>query len=75
MTLATLLEILSPLGVFVLAQLVWFVICMIIKVYDMAFSAILLKLPSEKIGNLYTIGATVISIMFATLSTYSMLKR
>lgn len=75
MTLATLLEILSPLGVFLVAQLAWFLICMIIKGFDMVFSAILLKLPSERIGNLYTIGATVISIMFATLSAYSMLKR
>lgn len=70
MTTATLLEILSPLGVFLLAQLAWFLICMLIKVFDMAFSAILLKPQSDQIGHFYIIG----SIAITAMSVYNMIK-
>ena len=61
MTVATLLEILSSLGVFLLAQLAWFLICMIIKGFDIVFSTILLKPQSDQIGYFYIIGSVVIT--------------
>lgn len=70
MTIATLLEILSPLGVFLIAQLAWFLICMIIKGFDMVFSAILLKPQSNQIGYSYMIGSVAITV----ISAYNMIK-
>lgn len=70
MTLATLLEILSPLGVFLVAQLAWSLICMIIKGFDMVFSAILLKPQSNQIGHFYMIG----SVAITAISVYNMIK-
>lgn len=70
MTIATLLEILQPLGVFILAQLAWFLICMIIKGFDMVFSAILLKPQSDQIGYSYIIG----SVAITAISVYNMIK-
>lgn len=70
MTLATLLEILQPLCIFILAQLAWFLICMIIKGFDMVFSAILLKPQSNQIGYSYMIGSVVITV----ISAYNMIK-
>lgn len=70
MALATLLEILSPLEVLLLAQLAWFLICMIIKGFDMVFSAILLKPQSNQIGGFYIIG----SVAITAISIYNMIK-
>ena len=70
MELATLLEILQPLGIFILAQLAWFLICMIIKGFDMVFSAILLKPQSNQIGHSYIIGSVAITV----ISAYNMIK-
>lgn len=70
MTVTTLLEILLPLGVFLLVQLAWFLICMIIKDFDMVFSAILFKPQSNQIGYFYIIGSVAITAMFV----YNMIK-
>lgn len=60
---------------FLAAEASWFVICIVIKIIDMALCSILNKLPNESIGKLFNLGTFVIIFVFLCLIVNSLLLR
>ena len=60
---------------FLAVEASWFVICIVIKIIDMALRSILNKLPNESIGKLFNLGTFVIIFVFLCLIVNSLLLR
>lgn len=60
---------------FLAVEASWFVICIVIKIIDMALYSILNKLPNESIGKLFNLGTFVIIFVFLCLIVNSLLLR
>ena len=56
-------------------QEIWLIICLVIKIFDIALSIFLTKLPNERIGNLYFSGAIVINIVYALITLRNIITR
>ena len=60
---------------FLAVEASWFVICIVIKIIDIALCSMSAKLPNESIGKLFNLGTFVIIFVFLCLILNSLLLR
>lgn len=60
---------------FLAVEASWFVICIVIKIIDIALYSISAKLQNENIGKLFNLGTFVIIFVFLCLIVNSLLLR